>query len=120
MTIGLHVDRCKATSRAWSKHIGEEDAMLDRSADFEGIAGGAGRAIGAAGRRPKPESLAAHVEMIRRRHRAIDSFVEFEQRRPAPDAAVLRSLKRERLRLRDELSSYEGLLRVLERRPGQA
>jgi hypothetical protein len=66
----------------------------------------------------KPASLASRIDALRRRHRRIDSHVASEHGRPRPDSTVLQALKRERLRLKDQLRRYEGLLQTLPR--GQA
>lgn len=60
--------------------------------------------------RMKPTVVTGHLTALRRRHRAIDGRVDAENRRLNPDTTLLQRLKRERLRLRDELARYEGLL----------
>lgn len=62
-------------------------------------------------------SLSSRIDALRVRHRGLDLRVETEQRRPRPDASELQWLKRERLRLKDEMRLYEGLLRTSS--PGQ-
>lgn len=64
----------------------------------------------------KPTALADRINTLRHRHRSLDNRVEAEHQRPLPEATVLQRLKRERLRLRDELARYEGILRTLSRR----
>lgn len=61
-------------------------------------------------------AIAARVVALRTRHREIDDQVAQEQKLTWRDAALLQRLKRRRLRLKDELSRYEGLLRTLARR----
>lgn len=61
------------------------------------------------------QPLAARIEALRRRHQAIDQVVQNEHLRPLPDGALLSSLKRKRLRLKDEMRAYEDLLRILAR-----
>lgn len=61
-------------------------------------------------------AIAARVVALRTRHREIDDQVAQEQKRTWRDAALLQKLKRRRLRLKDELGRYEGLLRTLARR----
>ncbi|WP_424931725.1 DUF465 domain-containing protein [Amaricoccus macauensis] len=56
-------------------------------------------------------SLLSRIDTLRRRHRRLDLRVETEQRRPRPDAGMLQWLKRERLRLKDQLRAHEGRLR---------
>ncbi len=91
--------------------------MLDRAESFaseDPVRTVATRLKSGAGR-PKAATLAARVEAIRRRHRALEQSVETEHMRPLPDVVVLQSLKREKLRLKDEMQVYEGLLRILDR-----
>ncbi|MEM9012664.1 MAG: YdcH family protein [Pseudomonadota bacterium] len=64
------------------------------------------------------QGLSVRIDAMRRRHREIDSSVAAEQRRPYPDTALLQALKRRRLRLKDALLRYEGVLRTVAR--GQA
>ena len=61
----------------------------------------------------KRDGLASRLEAIRQKHRQLDDRVLSEQNRPRPDSSVLKLLKRERLRLKDEIECYEGLLRTL-------
>ena len=51
-----------------------------------------------------------YLDALKRRHREVDARVEAEQRNLCPDPGVLQRLKRERLKLRDELVRYETLL----------
>lgn len=89
--------------------------MLDQDPTFESATAAEARGTRA---RNAARSVAARIDAIRSRHRSIDRTVEAEQARPLPDADVLRALKRKRLRLKDEMRSYEGLLRMLARDPG--
>ena len=66
--------------------------------------------------RRTPAAITARIAALRSRHREIDDQVALEQRRSWRDAALLQKLKRRRLRLKDELGRYEGLLRTLARR----
>ncbi|OWY12160.1 DUF465 domain-containing protein [Thioclava sp. NG1] len=61
-------------------------------------------------------AIAARIAALRARHRDLDARVEQEQKRAWRDMSVLQRLKRRRLRLKDELGRYEGLLRTLARR----
>ncbi len=63
----------------------------------------------------KTPALVSRMDAIERRHRRLDDRVAEEHRRPQPDASVLQTLKREKLRLKDELMHYEGLMRTLSR-----
>ena len=62
--------------------------------------------------RTRPANTTGHLEALRRRHRELDARVETESRRVHQDTVLLMRLKRERLRLRDELARYETLLRT--------
>ena len=59
--------------------------------------------------------LTSRIEALRSRHGALDRRIEVEHRRPLPDNSVLQRLKREKLRLKDELARYDGLSRTLAR-----
>ncbi len=59
--------------------------------------------------------MTSRIDALRRRHRRLDDRVAAEHRRPQPDMTVLQRLKREKLRLKEELARYEGLLRTLGR-----
>lgn len=61
-------------------------------------------------------SVQARVAALRGRHMALEDRIALEQRRPAPDAARLQSLKRRKLRVKDEMARYEGVLRLVEAR----
>lgn len=47
-----------------------------------------------------------HRESLSNRHSQLDSRIETEARRPAPDALVIAALKREKLKLKDALSGH--------------
>ncbi|MEX5728680.1 hypothetical protein Ga0609869_002033 [Rhodovulum iodosum] len=64
-------------------------------------------------------ALGPRLEALRDRHRQLDALVHEEYRRPLPDLDRLRSLKRDRLRLKDALSELEGTMRTIARAPGQ-
>ncbi len=64
----------------------------------------------------KRSVMPSRIEALLRRHRRLDERVAAEHGRPQPDAMVLQMLKREKLRLKDELTRYEGLMRTLARR----
>ena len=55
-------------------------------------------------RRP---GLPARIMALRARHRTLDRDVALEQSRPQPDAARLQALKRQRLRLKEDLRRHE-------------
>ena len=50
-------------------------------------------------------------------HRRIDVKLAGEMDRPLPDALVLQRLKREKLLLKDEMESWERLMRAVRARP---
>jgi len=49
-------------------------------------------------------SLEARTASLSKRHASIDRQLETESHRPMPDQAVIAQLKREKLRLKDELN----------------
>lgn len=54
-------------------------------------------------------SIEAHIQAVKARHKATDEILRHEQTRPQPRAEWLRSLKRDKLRLKDELTRLERL-----------
>ncbi len=44
------------------------------------------------------------IESLQKRHSTIQSQIEFEEARPAPDTALIQQLKREKLLLKDEIT----------------
>lgn len=46
----------------------------------------------------------AHVTTLKTRHAQLDAQIHTEKLRPSPDMALLARLKKEKLRLKDELS----------------
>jgi hypothetical protein len=49
-------------------------------------------------------SLSAHVQELRRKHQALSDQVEQAQRNPASDALVIADMKKQKLRLKEEIS----------------
>lgn len=47
----------------------------------------------------------AHREQLANRHARIDASLAAELKRPVPDTAVVRRLKTEKLKLKDEISA---------------
>lgn len=45
----------------------------------------------------------SHVESLKAKHAGIDARLHEEQSRPAPDDATIRQLKREKLRIKEEI-----------------
>jgi hypothetical protein len=50
-----------------------------------------------------PMSIEAHLETLVRKHGALESEISQIQTRPAPDQAELSQLKREKLRIKEEI-----------------
>jgi len=65
----------------------------------------------------KQQSLAAWRRALERRHGALDRLIAAEHARPMPDQIWLQDLKRQRLRLKEEMTGIEGVLRTVERMP---
>lgn len=49
-------------------------------------------------------SLLDRIESLKARHAALESAIEMETRRPQPDDSQIADLKRQKLRIKDELS----------------
>lgn len=49
-------------------------------------------------------SVASHVEELRKKHQVLSETVEREQRSPAADDLHIKAMKREKLRLKEEIS----------------
>jgi hypothetical protein len=49
-------------------------------------------------------SVDAHLEELRRKHARLSEQVEEEERHPAADELTVRSMKREKLKLKEEIS----------------
>jgi uncharacterized protein len=47
----------------------------------------------------------AHFTSLKSRHAQLDAQIHAEERRPAPDSALLARLKKEKLRLKDEIET---------------
>ena len=60
-------------------------------------------------------TLSSRLEALRTRHRQIDEEVASEQKQTWRDSTILKRLKRRKLRLKDEIENYEGLLFTLSR-----
>lgn len=63
----------------------------------------------------KSTGLFGRIVALRQRHCSLDDRVAAEHKRPQPDSSLLQRLKRERLRLRDEIARHEGVLRTISR-----
>ena len=49
-------------------------------------------------------SLSAHLDELRRKHRVLSEEVEQAQRQPATDALAISHLKKQKLRLKQEIA----------------
>ncbi len=49
-------------------------------------------------------TIASHVQELRRKHEHLSTIVEKEQRKPATDHLILADLKKQKLRLKEEIS----------------
>lgn len=64
--------------------------------------------------RPAPShSLHARARALASRHALIEGYLQQEMRRPLPNDAVLRTLKRRKLAVKDEIARIEGIWRTL-------
>ncbi len=54
-------------------------------------------------------SLHAHYEMIQAKHGKLESIISEETRRPSPDLAMLQTLKKQKLLLKEELERLRAL-----------
>ncbi|WP_417319870.1 YdcH family protein [Emcibacter sp.] len=52
---------------------------------------------------------AAHINALSEKHAMLDKRINDEVHRPAPDDIILHELKREKLRLKDEIEKYKNL-----------
>jgi hypothetical protein len=53
-------------------------------------------------------TVAEHVEALRAKHAALKQYVEEENQRPHPDEFRIAELKREKLRIKDEIARLEA------------
>ncbi|MDJ0922186.1 MAG: YdcH family protein [Henriciella sp.] len=53
-------------------------------------------------------SLQGRIEELAKRHRELDERIHAEQKRPAADISVVKDLKRQKLRIKEEM----GMLRA--------
>jgi hypothetical protein len=49
-------------------------------------------------------TLQARIETLKDRHAHLETLIASEDRRPAPDSETMGSLKREKLRLKEEMA----------------
>lgn len=48
----------------------------------------------------------SHISALRAKHAGLDARIKAETSRPAPDLALLATLKKRKLRLKEELTSF--------------
>jgi len=48
-----------------------------------------------------------HIEALRNKHQGLEEELKQETQRPLPDSAAIAKLKREKLRLKDEIARLE-------------
>ena len=67
-------------------------------------------------------AISAKVAQLRRRHHRLAVQIDDELQRPAPCSLALQRLKRQRLRLKDQIAYYSALTRSQDRSrvPAQA
>lgn len=53
-------------------------------------------------------SMSSHLVELRRKHAALEQKIETELRSPASDDLTIAELKREKLRLKDEISRIDA------------
>ena len=53
--------------------------------------------------------LSSHVDELRKKHQKLSSFIEEEQRAPGSDDLTITQLKRQKLRLKEEIERHSGL-----------
>ncbi len=51
--------------------------------------------------------LQEHVEALRAKHAELEQQIEKESLRPHPDESALHAMKREKLRIKDEIAQHE-------------
>lgn len=51
----------------------------------------------------------AHLSALSDKHTKLDEIILKEEHRPSPDSVVLHELKKEKLRLKDEMERYKRI-----------
>ena len=57
--------------------------------------------------------IETQYEVLIEKHRSIEARLAAELKRPLPDSLIVLRLKREKLVLKDEIMSWEGLMRAV-------
>lgn len=52
-------------------------------------------------------SLDERIEALKSKHQALDAQIEEEENRPHPDDIVIHDLKKQKLRIKDEIAALE-------------
>ncbi len=53
-------------------------------------------------------SLGAHLQELKKKHATLSTQVEEQQRSPATDDLIIRELKKEKLRLKEEIARLDS------------
>lgn len=53
-------------------------------------------------------SLDGHLDALKRKHGALENQIDDMQARPAPDETIISRLKREKLRLKEEIEKLQA------------
>ena len=53
-------------------------------------------------------TVAEHIEALVTKHHALEDKIDHESQRPHPDDLILKELKREKLRIKDEIVGLSG------------
>ena len=53
-------------------------------------------------------SMTAHIQELRRKHASLSEQVELEQRNPGSDALQIAALKKQKLKLKEEIARLEA------------
>ena len=53
-------------------------------------------------------NVESRVESLRQKHQDLEEAIEAENQRPMPDSAVLSDLKRQKLRIKDEIARLDA------------
>lgn len=61
----------------------------------------------------RQRSLSAWKKSLERRHALLEDEIEAERRRPAPDPLWVQTLKRHKLRVKEQMSEIDGVLRLV-------
>ena len=63
----------------------------------------------------KHATITAKIAQLRRRRHSLAVQIDDELQRPAPCSVALQSLKRQRLRMKDQIAYYSALMRSTDR-----